>query len=437
MDSGHQSAQFNVFQRSMLQWNDLHPYHAVHVLRFPGAPEIERLRRAITERLVIRGLTSLQIDRPAGCFAYERTPLPIEIRLVTTESGPDQSLQSEIERQLNSRFEISDRFTPIRFFILPENNSFLLGATYFHAIADAESIVFLLRELATDYLTGRPPKPPSSLDCHPLRHDRLRSLVFKVAARKLRALPREIRTMRHSCRAPLRNPEDLSSRFRWLHLNPETLNHLVRTTKAWGITLHDLLLAMLMRALTPLTPERLCEPRRRNITLGTIVNVRRDYGIDSERTFGLFLGSFVVTHPVPEGIPLRLLAAELHGQTSRIKQQKLYLATPLELRIAGRLQALYSTSRRKTFYQKHHPLWGGITNLNMNTLWPMDSVARPLDYFRAVSTGPATPLVLSATTFGDHLNLGLTYRPGVFTAPEIECVVAGLQRQFLELEGGP
>ncbi|MCU0787946.1 MAG: hypothetical protein MUC91_07110 [Verrucomicrobia bacterium] len=421
----------------MLQWNDLHPYHAVHVMRFPGVPEIDNLRLTIAKRLEMNGLTSLRVDRQSGHFTYDRNPLPLDLRLGTTGPDPEKSLESEMNRQLNSRFDISRAFTPIRFFVLPEKGSFLLGATYFHPIADAESVVLLLRQIAADYLACGAPILLHSPDRHPLRHDNPRGMHFKVAVRKLLALPGEIRRIRHSYRAPLHNAGDLGNHYRRLHPDAETLDRLVKTTKAWGITLHDLLLAMLMRALSPLAPARIVEPRRRNISLGTIVNVRQEYGIDSHRTFGLFLGSFVITHPVPEGISLQTLATDLHLQTARIKRQKLYLASPVDLRIAGCFQALYSTSRQKTFYHKHHPLWGGITNLNMNRLWPEDATARPLDYFRAVSTGPATPLVLSATTFGKQLNFGLTYRSAVFTTREIESVQTNLQQQFRTPEDSP
>ena len=43
--------------------------------------------------------------------------------------------------------------------------------------------------------------------------------------------------------------------------------------------------------------------------MGCIVNLRKDLGVDSRRTFGLFLGSFMVTHEVPEGMSLRELRA--------------------------------------------------------------------------------------------------------------------------------
>ena len=84
--------------------------------------------------------------------------------------------------------------------------------------------------------------------------------------------------------------------------------------------------------------------------------------------------------------------------------------------------SLFSTERRKKFYQKHYPLWGGITNMNINSLWEQPPAESPIDYFRAVSTGPATPLVLSVTTVGDAMNIGLTSRSTVFSAPEIERV---------------
>ena len=61
--------------------------------------------------------------------------------------------------------------------------------------------------------------------------------------------------------------------------------------------------------------------------------------------------------------------------------------------------------------------------MNLNSIWPQaQDNSSSTDYFRAVSTGPATPLVLSTTTSGDHLNVGLTFRTAVFSDPDIEKV---------------
>ena len=156
------------------------------------------------------------------------------------------------------------------------------------------------------------------------------------------------------------------------------------------------------------------------MSLGCIVNLRKDLAVDSRRTFGLFLGSFTVTHEVPLGISLRTLAGDIRQQTSSIKRQKLYLGAPLELAFARFMLKLFSTRRRNRFYSKHYPLWGGLTNLNLNSLWEPKDRSAPLDYFRGVSTGPVTPLVLSVTTIGDRLNIGLSYRTAVFSRQDIE-----------------
>ena len=57
-----------------------------------------------------------------------------------------------------------------------------------------------------------------------------------------------------------------------------------------------------------------------------------------------------------------------------------------------------------------------------------------MDYFRAVSTGPATPLVASITTVGKVANIGLTWRSTVFGVPEIERIKARFLDPFGPLD---
>jgi hypothetical protein len=56
-----------------------------------------------------------------------------------------------------------------------------------------------------------------------------------------------------------------------------------------------------------------------------------------------------------------------------------------------------------------------------------------MDYFRGVSTGPVTPLVLSVTTVGDRANVGLSYRTTIFSPEEIERVRHGFTQHLEEL----
>ena len=56
-----------------------------------------------------------------------------------------------------------------------------------------------------------------------------------------------------------------------------------------------------------------------------------------------------------------------------------------------------------------------------------------LDYNRAATTGPMLPLVLSPTTFGEQLSVGVTYRIAGFSQAKIETVMDLFLRQIEHL----
>lgn len=418
----HQCMQgrLNTFQLSMLQWNELHPYNAVHVVRIPEALDLERLRCAITATLEGKGLTGLALDRSAGAYEFQGAPAPAELTLTGTDAPSAPGFAEEIERHLNTPFAQVERFSPFRFMVVSEAGSFSLGLVYFHAVADAESIVFLLKDMVDAYRGTGSPGRVNHVERYPARRDNLLRHYPGVLARKLASLPASIRSMRSTCRPHYRDPEDLSNKFAFFSLSSHTLSGMIQAAKSLSVTLNDLFLAVLMKAVSSLAPDRSGAGRRRNLSLGCIVNTRRDLGVDGRRTFGLLLASFVVHHEVPARIGLADLARDIGRQTLAIKQRRLYLGSVLELTFGRLMMALFSERRRKKLYQKHYPLWGGLTNMNLNTVWPQPEGSQPVDYFRAVSTGPATPLVASITTIGPVANIGLTYRPTVFGASDIE-----------------
>jgi hypothetical protein len=123
---------------------------------------------------------------------------------------------------------------------------------------------------------------------------------------------------------------------------------------------------------------------------------------------------------MPHGIIFKNLTKDIHKQTERIKKKKLYLRNIIEMQMALILISFLFRRRRKKFYSKYYPLWGGITNINLNTIWKHADDKLPIDYFRAVSTGYATPLVMSFTTVNNILNIGISYRKTVFKEKDIE-----------------
>lgn len=413
----------NSFQKTMLQWNSMHPYNAVHVVRVPEALDLARLTRLLNQRREAWGLTRLALDLNRRRYRYAGGSVESEIRVVEGSDGSFPSLVSEIERQLNTPFDPGPSFDPFRFFVARGEESFALGLVYFHAVTDAEPVACLLRNVVEAYLGRAGAEAVGPLELYPGRPDWMRR-CGGLLARRLVALPFLARELAHSCRPSYRDPDDMNVGFSFFSLPPWALGWLVEAGRSLGVTLNDLVLALLLRALSPLAARRVRSAKRRELSVGCIVNIRRDLGIAGGRVFGLFLGSFVVSHEVPPGVELGDLARDIGRQTARIKEQQRYLDTPLRLAFARGIMSLFSTERRQRFYQKHYPLWGGVTNMNLNQLWDQRTESKPVDYLRAVSTGPATPLVLSVTTVGQTVNVGLSYRSTVFSAPDIERVRA-------------
>ena len=425
----------NSFQKSMLQWNDLHAYNAVHVALIPAALDFDRLRGVITTILEGHGLTGLSYNRSAGTYEYAGGPALVEVKLCPPEAGWSTGYAPEIERQLNTPFAPSERFTPFRFFVVPELDSFSLGLVYFHPIADAESILHLLKEMVETYRGTVEPGQGGRLDLYPPGEGRRLRLHPGALARKLAALPSFIGHLRKSSRPPCRDPGDLQNRFTLFSLGPSDLRDMIQGAKSLGVSLNDLFLARLLKGVATLIPDRTRAARRKGISLGCIVNVRRDLGLSGQRVFGLFLGSFVVHHEVPASLDLAEVVRDIGLQTRAIKQGRLYLGTALELALGRLMISWSSVARRNSFYPKHYPLWGGLTNMNLNPLWPQSRDHPSIDYFRAVSTGPATPLVFSITTLGQVAHIGVSYRSTVFSELEIERLKAGFLEPLGSLAG--
>jgi len=408
----------------MLRWNTIHPYNAVHVVRIPTHYDKERLSVVIENQLVGNGLTGLSLNKAKGSYQYLGGPARPEIRIIETNGDIYHAISEEIERQLNRGFTDDGAVDPFRFFILAEKESFYLGLVYFHCVAGAESIVFLLKGIVNTYMGKSVNSFSHPLDLYAKCYDNPLRTCPKFLLPKIITLPSFIRQIRRSFRPRYRDINNQFNRFAFFTLGSDGFHMLVKAGRSWGVTLNDIFLALIMKTLSAPASGRMKAPRRRQLAVGSIVNIRKDLKIDSLKTFGLFLASFVVSHQVPEGISLKDLATDIHKQTSLIKKHKLYLGTTVELFSSRILLSLFPPDKKKKFYQKYYPLWGGITNMNLNEYWEQTEDAKPVNYFRAVSTGPVTPLVLSITTVKDILNIGLTYKTAVFSQQEIELIIA-------------
>jgi hypothetical protein len=213
-----------------------------------------------------------------------------------------------------------------------------------------------------------------------------------------------------------------------VHRLPDGMVHgLLEAARRRRMTLNDFFLGALARA----CDAHGADPRscRRDMALGSIVDLRATSEEDLENTFGMFLGFTAMT--VPGGMlkDRDRLLMEIAVKHARQKESRAAQASMLRM-AAGYLQGKYLTQEQlAAFYRKYMPFSGGVSNVNMNRAWPSKYYPMPLvDYIRVAPTGPMVPVVIAVTTMGDRLTFVLTRREALVDAER----GARLAEMFLE-----
>ena len=416
----------NLFQATMLRWRELHPYSAVHVVHVAQRLDAQRLESEISRHLEELGLTGLHLDRRRR---YEWAGGPAATRLLVLAGGADPVavVCGEIERQLNIAFAADGHIDPFRFFAVDDGSSFHLGVAYDHFVAAGDSMVLLLRGIVGRYSGENGPPASSAPRLSAPTYFRLFMRQAWPFLKGLAWLPDLARNCRRSFRPRYAVPQDGYNAFTHFRVHAPEHETLARVATAWEVTPQDLLLAILLKVLSPLVPQRWRAPKRNELAVASIVNIRRDLGAEAENALAPYLASFRVAHPVPDNMQLRDLVDAVSAETQRIKRGKLYLQTLLALGFAGLEWRLLSLKRRQRFFAKHYPLCAGITPLGIGPLWPAAGAnPAPAEYLRAVSTGPLAPMVLALTLVGDVINVGISFRTTVFRRDAIDGMAAAM-----------
>jgi len=196
-----------------------------------------------------------------------------------------------------------------------------------------------------------------------------------------------------------------------------------------GVTVHDVLLAALARAITQFLPSRSLRGSRRRVALGTIVDTRSDAAEDLSNTFGTFLGYYVAQCRPEDSRTLADLAGRIAATTGPLKSRRGYLDSLVSMKWIGSLWPRVKPATRPHLARHAMPMTAGITNVVLRDGWierhAGDAI---LGYTRAASTGPMLPLVLSPTSLGDAMSVGLSYR----TTGLSRAKAAGILEAFLD-----
>jgi protein-S-isoprenylcysteine O-methyltransferase Ste14 len=433
----HATGRFNLFQRMMLRWRELHPYNPVHVVRVPGPLDAARLRACIGARLEAAGLTGLVRDGGQWRFRYAGGPAVVDLGVTRAKNDTADELARLIEREFNRPFAASADAQPFRFQAIDAGDSFHLALAYDHFIASGDSVARLLTAIACAYAGAGGSAPAPEL--YPPTYRALFIRHPMAALRSLLALPRLVASARHAYRPPCSDADDLSNAFISFQLDRGQTQALHAIRKAWGATLNDVLLAILLQALSPTATGRRAARRRNELAIASILNMRSDFDGNATQAVSPFLAAFRVGHPMPDGVGLKTLVQQVHAETQRARQRHLYLQSILALALSAMLWPLLTPRRRAGFYLKHYPTSAGLTTLNVDALWAGvdDSVVARLDYLRAVPTGPLCPMVVAVTVVHDRLHVGVAFRTAVYLPAAVADITAEFRRCIERLSKEP
>jgi NRPS condensation-like uncharacterized protein len=434
------TGRLNAFQRVMLQWSELHPYNAAHTYRISGPLDLQALQRAVRDALDHNNLGVVEIDPEYRWYRHElddSTNLP-EIELAAGEESPEDRLNAHITRQLNQPFE-RPRCRPFRFGVVDAGpDSHFVTLTYDHWAADSIGARLVMRHVLGRYLNLDIPENEETLDLYPGTYrDVFASQLqgHRLAWPMLRSI-RSWLDRRSTWRVAYASVRQMEVGYDLYGVRPGAVDRVRRFARENEISVNDVFLAALCRALAPFLPKRAAKGKSHDMTLGTIVDTRGDSSEDLSRSLGTFLGYYIVRAAGNGKIGLKELAQRIAVATRIKKAQRSYLDSAINFRVASAIWPRLKPESRLHFARRALPLTAGISNVHLRGTWiEQQDEGRILDFSRAVSNGPTLPLVLSPTTIRGQMNIAVSYRVAGFSQFKIDGIMESFVEQ-LETLGG-
>jgi hypothetical protein len=406
-------AKFNVFQRLARQWDQLHPYNGAQVIKIRGQADLAASRNAWIEALDALNLGALCVLENS----YHYRCLNGEAITHGVMRCPDGTkLDQWISDEMNRPFEAFGG-VPFRPFILQEAGHFWMGICYQHWVADSASIRMLMREWFV-----RQFDPPAAAK-RPVRlhvggylslfgphRDGYGTAEALVSSVRWHCQFRRIRRIEDREKF-----QDMSQRFVLFNTPEGLIDRICIAARQAGATVNDLFLAAIAQVCNQHVPARR-RLRRRDLAIGTIVDLRPSAGQPLGDVFDLLLGFTSICARAKHLGDWQTLLASVARQTRHQKLGGLPMASCFRM-LVGLLAGKYlSRAGMIELYRKRVSLAGANSNVNLNRCWPAKYHGdHLLDYIRVAPTGPMTPLVFTTTTLGNGLSVGLTYRPAIIS----------------------
>jgi NRPS condensation-like uncharacterized protein len=410
----------NPFQQAMALWEEDHPYNAGHVVHLRGRANTPLLGAAVQSACKQAGVGQLALDQRKVRYRYE--PLGhIELREIKTDNSAIESLCRTITEELNTPFP-HEPHHPVRWLVLddPKTESHFLVAIYRHLAADFFSMRLLIGRVLNRYYQVPSSGDEGPLQVFPPSYTRLMGHHYRrpgVLKTPFQAIQRYFQ-LRHVYRRPERKDGSKRSQSLIFDAPARLIERLAAACKARQVTVNDAFLAALCAAIAETTCPRGSRSRRCGLAVAAVVDVRKEASEDLSNCFGLCLGQMVIIIDEEDTASVEHLLIRTTEEMRKAKAGKSFIGPHWNFVILVLLRRWFSLKITRARYLKHYPISAGLSNVRLDASWFAGATDMVLNYIRIGPTGPMLPIVLTPTTYGNRLNLGVTYRESSFTEAE-------------------
>lgn len=422
----------NLFQRLTRRWEAIHPYNAAQVMRIAGRIDPAAATATWGDALRALGLGRVRVS---GNARFRHEAINGELARFPVRALPAQTtLAAHLTAELNRRFDDPDE-PPFRPFVLPLQDEYYFGLVYQHWVADSVSVRAMLREWF-----ARMFDPPASR-AGPLRQARNGYWDLFATPSRWRfdeAFLNGFRWhMRHrrARKVCTSGPSDYPVRVTLHDVPAGLIDGVRRSARGAGVKVQDVLLAAMAEVCDRFVPAQ----RRKNrpdVSVGSILDLRRHAAADLSDTFGLFLGfaNTVCRRQHLDDWPqlLRAVAAQNRGHRRNGPAQ----ASLMWMLGAMAVDRFVRDDQLYHFYRKELPMLGGLSNVNLSDAWAARYHPEPLrEYIRVSPTGPLVPLVFSTTTLGSKLSFALTCRDALMPSADVGSMADAFLSRLRDVAG--
>lgn len=426
----------NDFQQIMLYWNDVWPFQVVDVCEVDRGIEPQVLRAAAAAELERMQAVGPMLDAGRTSVTFRGGPAAVEVRVVAPIAGSthDEMLERQVVAELARPFTLQvDEL--IRLWIIPSDDdargtTTTVGMTWQHWFADGLTAADLLRRILRRVLGPESDEGHSLTNVASPEKSPFEACGFGLYCQ---AAVDILRVMSTSVTVDSDAPPfdgTLASDPLLVAQPAECLPRLKRLSKAWHVTINDLVCAALMRALQQ-TSAAMPGDLALRTRVGNIVDLRPYGDATIGDRAGQFLALMLLDAPYSPQLEWREAVSRVHARSKFLKDSHLFTSTLGAFRFGRRILAAMPKHLVPGAIEASMRLSATITNLRLPSTWSTAAWTQQVrGYRRFLPPNLCSPVVLGLTTKGDELTMTFTIRRGAecerTLRPAFEAALASL-----------